>query len=375
VNPAEESQVRRILQKGLCTQEQVEEAEVIQQQMQAMGLRPRSVPEVLCEKGYLEAADLETIQREETTAEGREKVAGYRIEGLLGRGAMGAVYKARQLSLDRVVALKVLDPELAKDEAYATRFMEEARTVARLSHTNLISGIDVGEEDGLKYLVMEYAEGVTLSRLLRRGGALDEERALSIALQVARALDHAHKGGVVHGDVRPENVMVTSDGVTKLCDLGIARRPLVAGDREGGALSRTPDYISPEQARGHTEIGPAADLYGLGATLFHALTGRVPFPADSREAVLAKHLTEPAPLLRSVVPALSAESEAVVARCLQKGPAERFPDAAALQAALDAGLTAVQASRTGAAPVRTAPAPGGAPGAAPAPRRRHRRRH
>ena len=372
MNPAEENEVRRILEKGLCTPEQVQEAEAIQRQMEAMGLRPRSVPEVLCEKGYLEGSDLQEIQKEETTVHGREKIAGYEIVELLGRGAMGSVYKARQVSLDRIVALKVLDADLAKDEGYAGRFLEEARSVARLSHTNLISGIDVGEDDGIPYLVMEFADGVTLSRLLNRGGAMDEERALLIAQQVARALDHAHKGGVVHGDVRPENVIITSDGVTKLCDLGIARRPLIAGDAEGGALRRTPDYISPEQARGHTEVGPGADVYGLGATLFHMLTGRVLFPAESREAVLAKQLTEPAPSPRPFAPEMAAETEALLDRCLQKGPAERYPDAASLTQALEAAVAAVQAARTGAAPAAAGgPAPAGG---APRPRRRHRRR-
>lgn len=371
MNPSEENEVRRILEKGLCTQEQVEEAEAIQRQMQTMGLRPRSVPEVLCEKGHLDSADLQEIQKEETSVAGRDKIAGYEILELLGRGAMGAVYKARQVSLDRIVALKVLDPELARDESYARRFLEEARSVARLSHTNLISGIDVGEDDGIPYLVMEYADGVTLARLLHRGGAMDEERALLVAQQVARALDHAHKGGIVHGDVRPENVIITSDGVTKLCDLGIARRPLIAGDdAEGGTLRRTPDYISPEQARGHTEVGPAADVYGLGATLFHMLTGRVLFPADSREAVLAKQLTEPAPSARPFVPGLTPETEALLVRCLQKSPAERHPAAASLGQALEAALVAVQAARGAAAAAPAASPAGGAP----SPRRRHRRR-
>jgi len=220
--------------------------------------------------------------------------------------------------------------------------------------------------------VMEYADGVTLSRLLNRGGAMDEERALLVAQQVARALDHAHKGGIVHGDVRPENVIITSDGVTKLCDLGIARRPLIAGDEEGGELRRTPDYISPEQARGHTEVGPTADVYGLGATLFHMLTGRVLFPSETREAVLAMQLTEPAPSARPYAPEMTAETEAVLARCLQKGPAERFPDALSLAQALEAALAATQAARSGAAPAAQV-APGAAAGA-PISRRRHRRR-
>ncbi len=386
MNPAEENEVRRILEKKLCTQAQIAEAEGIQRQMEQMGLRPRSVPEVLLEKGYLDAEDLEEIQREETSVQGRNQIAGYEILELLGRGAMGAVYKAKQLSLDRVVALKVLDPELAQDASYVENFLTEARAVARLSHTNLISGIDVGDDEGVKYLVMEYADGITLSRLLRRGGALDEERALLLAMQVGRALDHAHKSDLVHGDVRPENVMITADGVTKLCDLGLARRPLIAGAEEGRSLRRTPDYISPEQARGVSDVPGTADLYGLGATLFHMLTGRVPFVADSREAVLAKHLTEMPPTVQSLAPETSEATEAIVARLLQKNPAERYASAAELVAALEQALAALQASRAG--PARpaavagkgkarsgpTAPPAKPAAGAAPVVRRRRRRR-
>lgn len=376
MNPAEENQARRILEKKLCSQAQMDEALGIQRQMEAMGLRPRSVADVLVEKGYLDASDLEEIQREEHTVEGREQVAGYKVLELLGRGAMGAVYKAKQVSLDREVALKVLDPELAKDEAYAHRFLAEARAVARLSHTNLISGIDVGEDGGIKYLVMEYADGITLARVLRRGGALDEERALGIALQVARALDYAHRQSLVHGDVRPGNVIVTGDGVAKLTDLGLARRSVVGGEEGERSLRHTPDYLSPEQARGHAEVSPAADLYGLGATLFHMLTGRVVFPAESREATLARHLTEPAPKVRSIAPDVSPAAETLVARCLEKGPADRYPSAADLVVALDATVRALQAQRS---VLATAPAPKpepppGAGPAAPTSRRHPRRR-
>ena len=382
MNPAEENEVRRILERKLCTQEQVDEALGIQEQMRGMGLRPRSIAEVLCEKGYLEATDLEAVQREESVLEGSDPVPGYEILERIGRGAMGSVYKARQLSLDRQVALKVLDGELAADEAHAQKFLEEARAVARLSHTNLISGIDVGETGSTKYLVLEYADGVTLSRVLRRGGALDEERALLLALQAARALEYVHKNGFVHADVRPENLMITTDGVTKLLDLGIARRPLVAGEEDGDAPRRTPDYLSPEQARGLETVGPAADLYGLGATLFHMVAGRVPFPAENRDAVLAKHLLEAAPPLRSLAPEASATTEAIVERCLRKAPADRHASASDLVLALEEALAGVQQARGAAAavtssaaarPGRPAPPPTAGPGVAPRTRRRRRR--
>src|SRR5262245_8725853 len=172
--------------------------------MAEMGLRPRSIPEILYEKGHIEEEHLESIHREERRFQGQEQIAGYRLLELLGEGAMGSVYKARQLSLDRDVAIKVLSPELvAKSDTYVQRFLSEAKAVARLNHTNIISGIDVGDAGGIKYLVMEFADGTTVALLIRRGGSLDEERSLWIALQIARALDHAHKAGLVHRDLKP----------------------------------------------------------------------------------------------------------------------------------------------------------------------------
>jgi serine/threonine-protein kinase len=378
VNPEEEREVQAILGRRLATAEQVAEAEEIRRQMEQMGLRARSVAEVLCERGYIDQDQLESLRQEEHTVEGKERIAGYQLLEFLGRGALGAVYRAKQLSLDRVVAIKVLDRDLAADAEYVRHFLDEARTVARISHTNLISGIDVGEEDGLPYVVMEYAAGVTVAFLLRRGGSLDEERALHVGLQVARALDHAHKNGLVHGDVKPDNVIVTRDGVAKLTDLGVARLTAKSGTGEDTAHVASPDYWSPEQGRGKADVGPAADLYGLGATLFHMLTGEVPFPAESREATLARLLTEPPPSPRARVPDLLKSTEAVVLRCLQKGPDDRYADAAGLVMALEGALReAVAARNAPAAPVSArgaASSPTAPAGASPAPTARRRRR-
>lgn len=385
--------IERILSRGVATQAQVAEAAAIRAKMLEMGLKPRSLSEILYEKGYLELEQLEALRREERRWQGQEQIAGYRLLELLGEGAMGAVYKARQLSLDRDVAIKVLSPELAKDEAFVKRFQTEAKAVARLNHTNLISGIDVGDADGIKYLVMEYADGNTVASLLRRGGALDEERALVIALQTARALEHAHKAGLVHRDVKPDNIIITREGVAKLCDLGLAR---LEGATESVGRMGTPAYISPEQARGDTDVDARTDLYSLGATLFHMLTGRPPYEAAQAAAVLAKHLTEPVPSLASAGADAAPRTEDIVRRLLAKSPAERYTSATELIPDLDAavrelqlarGLTPAAASfaaapvataatavkpavaRPAAAPVAPAapPAPGGG---APVPRRR-----
>jgi serine/threonine protein kinase len=377
VSGADDRTIQRILEKGIATQEQVDEAVAIRDKMAEMGLRPRSIPEILYEKGYIEEEHLEAIHREERRFQGQEQIAGYRLIELLGEGAMGSVYKARQLSLDRDVAIKVLPPELSKNDAYVQRFMAEAKAVARLNHTNIISGIDVGDASGIKYLVMEYADGTTVALLLRRGGPLDEERSLIIAQQMARALDHAHKNGLVHRDVKPDNVIITRDGVAKLCDLGLARLESGEGGSEQPSRMGTADYMSPEQIRSQP-ADARSDLYSLGAMLFHMVVGHVPYEGSNRDAVMAKHLTAAVPSARAEVPELSEKTDAILRRLLAKNPADRFASAAELLPALDDAIRDLQRQRgvvqgvVGAAPTAvTASAP---PPPAEAPvRRRYRR--
>jgi serine/threonine-protein kinase len=379
VSGSDERVVGRLLEKGVATKEQIDEALSIRDKMIEMGLKARSLPEILYEKGYIEEEHLDAIHREERRFQGQEQIAGYRLLELLGEGAMGSVFKARQLSLDRDVAIKVLPPSLAKNEKYVQRFMTEAKAVARLNHTNIISGIDVGDADGIKYLVMEYADGTTAALLLRRGGSLDEERSLLIVQQIARALDHAHKNGLVHRDVKPDNVIITRDGVAKLCDLGLAKVESGEAGGEEAARMGTADYMSPEQIRTHVSDA-RSDLYSLGATLFHLLTGRVPFEAHNRDTVMAKHLTAPLPSPRSLVPDLSEKTEAIVRKLMAKNPAERFQSATELLPVLDDAIRDLQRQRgfvpgvvATAAPRAAPPAAVSADAAFDAPRRRRRR--
>jgi serine/threonine-protein kinase len=362
----------RILELGFTSQAHVDEALAVRAKMAELGLKARSLAEILYEKGYIEEEHLEAIRREERRFQGQEQIAGYRLIELLGEGAMGSVYKAKQLSLDRDVAIKVLSPELAGDEEYVARFLREAKAVARLNHTNIISGIDVGDAGGIKYFVMEYVDGQNVAFLLRRGGPLDEERALLVVQQIARALDHAYKNGLVHRDIKPENVIITRDGVAKLCDLGLAK---LEDHREPGAAEPvhrmgTPSYISPEQARGDTDVDIRSDLYSLGATLYHMLLGRPPFEAASPATLMAKHLTEAAPSPRSVDPTISPFTEVIVLRLLQKRREDRYQTPAELMKALEDAVRSLQHARGAvAAPAGVAaPAPVGrpAPSAAPA---------
>jgi len=201
------------------------------------------------------------------------RIGGFELLATLGKGGMGTVLKARQISMDRVVALKVLPPNLAKNQDFVQRFLREARSAAKLNHPNIVQGIDVGEADGVYYFAMEFVDGPTLKDLLKREGRLDEKKALNIIGGVARALEHAHKHGIVHRDIKPDNIMISRDGTA----LG------------------TPHYMAPEQARGEADLDTRCDIYALGATLFHAVTGEFPYTAPNAGALMAKHITEPVP--------------------------------------------------------------------------------
>jgi len=277
-----------------------------------------AVEELAVEKGYLTQGQADRLRAEAEGFEVKREIAGYKLIEKIGAGSMGTVYKARQLSLDRVVAIKILSPRFARKPDYVERFLREARAVAKLNHPNVISGIDVGEAEGVRYFVMEFASGLTVGQLLARGGALDEVRVARIAVQIARALEHAHEAGLVHRDVKPDNILITKNGTAKLCDLGLAK------DRaEKGKSLGTPAYISPEQAEGLADVDIRADLYSFGATLYHMLAGRPPFEGSAK-TVMVKHLSEDPKPLREIDPDISPAMEAIVKRLLQKKPGDRF---------------------------------------------------
>ncbi len=257
-----------------------------------------------------------------------ESVGGYQLISRLGRGGMGAVFKARQTSMDRVVALKILPPRLARDAQFVERFLREARAAGRLSHPNIVSGIDAGEADGYYYFAMEYVEGETLHELIKRQGQLDQSEALRLAAQIASALAHAHAHGLVHRDVKPQNVIVAADGTAKLCDLGLARSTEEdQGLTATGTALGTPHYIAPEQVEGRGDVDRRADLYALGATLYHMLAGSPPFTAATGAKVMAMHLSEPPPPLGQAAPGVSPALAALVARLLEKEPDGRCQSA------------------------------------------------
>ena len=262
----------------------------------------------------------------------------YELEELVGTGGMSSVYRAHDRLLERDVALKVLHPQFTADTDYVERFRREARSVARLSHPSIVTVIDRGEQDGRQFIVFEYVRGENLKTLLQRVGPLPEEEAVRLALQIARALGFAHDNGLVHRDVKPQNVLLNGDGQAKVTDFGIARSLDVGGLTQTGTVMGTSDYIAPEQARG-SQVDAQSDIYSLGTVLYELLTGEVPFPGDNFVAVALRHINEPPPSVRVRRPDVSPRLDAVVRRAMAKEPRDRFGSMDELCAELSACLS------------------------------------
>lgn len=223
-----------------------------------------------------------------------QQIPGYQLLEKLGQGSSGAVFKGRQLSMNRLVAIKILNPKLAANQKDLDRFLHEAHLAAKLSHNNIVQAIDAGTAGKIHYFVMEYVEGTTIDKQLHAGKAFAETEAVEIVLQIAQALDHAHRRGLVHRDIKPANIIITTEGVAKLADLGLARQTAGEdGEDDKGVIRGTPFYISPEQIRGREDIDGRADVYSLGATLYHMVTGQAPFRGKSIEAIFDAHIRQP----------------------------------------------------------------------------------
>jgi predicted Ser/Thr protein kinase len=260
-------------------------------------------------------------------------LGGFEVEELVGRGGMGVVYRARQRSLDRVVALKVLSPAIAGDEEYRARFLREARLAAAIEHDHILPVYEAGEDQGHLFLAARFVRGEDLGSLLAREGKLTPARAVELVVQIAAALDAAHAEGLVHRDVKPSNVLVERRGESEhvlLTDFGVAKSRAVEATRptQSGLLLGSVDYVAPEQIEGQS--GPPADVYSLACLLVELLTGRVPFERGSSAATLWAHFWDAPPSLGSLDPALSEGLDAAVRRGLAKAPEERFASAGEL---------------------------------------------
>ena len=255
----------------------------------------------------------------------QEAVAGrYSLERELGRGGMGIVLLARDVALDRLVAIKLLPPELAKQTPLRKRFLQEAQTAASLSHPHIVPIYSVEEDGDLVFYVMGYIDGETLKERVELDGPLSPRAAMKLLQEISWALGYAHQCGVIHRDVKPDNILIErASGRALIADFGIAHVTAAQGAGSDGEVIGTARFMSPEQASGEPVDG-RSDLYSLGATAFYALTGRAPFEAPSVPQLLAKHVTQPAPRMADVLPELPPKLAEIVDRCLEKDPFERF---------------------------------------------------
>jgi serine/threonine-protein kinase len=323
---ASDSEIKRIvLEKHLATSEEIAECAAEQEHLQADN-RHCSLAGVMVDQGIVTTSQLQRIVKAVEVIRPTQQIPGYQILSKLGAGAMATVFKARQLSLDRLVAIKVLPKRFSENPEYVERFYKEGKAAAKLNHANIVHAFDVGESGGYHYFVMEYVEGHTVYDELAEGKVFSEAEALKIAIEIAEALVHAHERGLIHRDVKPKNIMITTKGIAKLADMGLARlaEDAQAAQAEAGKAYGTPYYISPEQIRGDMDIDFRADIYGLGATLYHMITGQVPFEAETPVAVMNKHLKETLTPPDHINISLSVGLGEVVEVMMAKKPQDRY---------------------------------------------------
>ena len=336
---------KMVVEQGLCTDDELRKS--LEELESRHKINPTILQDLMIELGYItesQAERLKTGIKESKVA--AHKIPGYKVIGKLGAGAMAVVYKARQLSLNRIVAIKILPKRFSENPEYVERFYKEGQAAGRLNHPNIVQAIDVGEAGGYHYFVMEYVEGKTIADDLTEGNVFEEAEALDIIIQVANALAHAHACSLIHRDVKPKNIMISTNGTVKLADMGLARETtdIEAAQSEAGKAYGTPYYIAPEQIRGKIDIDGRADIYGLGATLYHMLTGRVPFMAEDSADVMRKHLREKLIPPDHINTSLSAGVSEVVEIMMAKRKEKRYKDIEEL-------LTDLEALREGRPPL------------------------
>jgi serine/threonine-protein kinase len=334
---------RLVVEQGLATDEEVEQVrKALKRASEGSDPKQRSLVSALISQGVVTKRQVERlkpqIEAQQEAQKSDRQIPGFQIIKKLGAGAMATVYLARQLSLDREVAIKILPQKFMSNPQFVERFYAEGRAAAKLNHPNIVGALDVGKAGDYHYFVMEYVEGRTVYDDIVEHKQYTEADSLAIVIQVARALDHAHKAGFIHRDVKPKNIMITKDGVVKLADMGLARAvsDREAAEAEQGKAYGTPYYISPEQIRGEIDVDFRADIYSLGATFYHMVTGKVPFDGANPSAVMHKHLKSELEPPDHINQSLSAGMGEVIEVCMTKDRNKRYNTTSDLLADLEA---------------------------------------
>lgn len=296
-----------------------------------------SLMEPPSESKPLKQKKTQTFHKEKAAPVAGDQIAGYKITGFLGKGGMGDVHKAVQMSMQREVAIKILPRELCRDEAFANRFIREARAAGKVNHPNVITCFDVGNDQGVLYMALELVTGGDVLHLLKSsGGSLSIKRSLRIMTDCARGLGAIYKAGLIHRDIKPANIFLSDDGVAKLADLGLARSSANNTQMtQAGACIGTPAYMSPEQVKGQDDLDIRSDIYALGVTLYTMLCGKNPFKAKDVWALFRMIIQDDTPDIRNFLPDLDPAIVSIIDTCLQKNPEERYQTPYGLLAALD----------------------------------------
>lgn len=334
------------VEQGLCTDAELRRS--VEELKSRSKISPVLLRDLMVDLGYVTGNQAERLTSNIRGSKAAvHQIPGYKIVGKLGAGAMAVVYKASQISLNRMVAIKILPKRFSENAEYVERFYKEGQAAGKLNHNNIVQAFDVGEAGGYHYFVMEYVEGKTLYDDIAAGKIYEEDEAVGVILQVARALAHAHSNGLIHRDVKPKNIMINKDGVVKLADMGLARETadIEAAQTELGKAYGTPYYIAPEQIRGEIDIDGRADIYGLGATFYHLVTGRVPFMAEKPTDVMKKHLREQLVPPDHINTSLSAGVSEVIEVMMAKRKEDRYRDIGEL-------LVDLEALKNGQPPIR-----------------------
>jgi serine/threonine-protein kinase len=321
------------IEQRLMTPQGLARCRQIQEESLSRGEKPGRIEDIAVKLGLLSEKEVHAVQKaiERFRKDHRQReslqITGYRILTLIGEGGIGRVFKAEQVSMGRLVALKVLHKHWVEDDEFRKRFLLEARIVGKLSHNNLIQVIDVGKEKGWYYFSMEYVDGKSVEELIDENGHMDVKEAIDITIQTLRAIQYISRYNLVHRDIKPSNIMLTTGGIAKLGDFGFVKsRPELEKElgMEGMVLG-TPDYISPEQAMGEETVDHRSDIYSLGASLYHMVTGNPPFEGSS-STVMEKHIKADVPSPKRSYVDVPDELCHIIEKMMAKRPEDRYED-------------------------------------------------